>query len=590
MKKMLAVLCITSLLIGVGATMAVAAKPDPVETRCSDGRDNDGDGLFDCDDPDCAADEACLIVNPDPEICDDTIDNDGDGLTDCADSDCSADPACTGGGIHADLLYQDYPNSCLGCHQVQFDEMAQAVHYRWLGEAPDMVTSPTMEQGKLTNAMNAYCINITGDWAVCGKCHTGRGLRPDDPQADLTNIDCLVCHSEEYALTRTRLADGSMGSPAPTDSMVRNIHVPKNTNCLKCHAYGGGANGLKRGDIAWELATNTDPHYDAHMNTAGANVQCIDCHTWQNHKVTGKGSDLRPTDLASEVKCVKCHTGMDSGSGHANLGKSTEPDRHVGRVACQSCHIPTYAKTATETHRIWMTHHDGSDATACSDAEPCPGHPDRVEGADLKPTYRFWNRLSENYLLGDDISMMYSAENGTYQTSVPQGNINDGKLYPFKYKTSEAFMTSADNRLIALDTYEYLVKSGNVYTSLENGLLNMGYPATEPYEMITTDTYQLINHGVTPSSEIAACDQCHPAGNLDPSTDSELDTLGYRLKGSQAVVCSQCHREKSPKTHASMHGHVSNRGFDCSFCHTFTRPERTGLCMPGDPSCDPSMP
>ena len=30
-----------------------------LEIDCNDGADNDADGLFDCDDPDCSEDEAC---------------------------------------------------------------------------------------------------------------------------------------------------------------------------------------------------------------------------------------------------------------------------------------------------------------------------------------------------------------------------------------------------------------------------------------------------------------------------------------------------------------------------------------------------
>ena len=46
--------------------------------ECSDGADNDGDGLFDCDDDDCAADAACM-----PEAdCDDGEDNDCSGAID----------------------------------------------------------------------------------------------------------------------------------------------------------------------------------------------------------------------------------------------------------------------------------------------------------------------------------------------------------------------------------------------------------------------------------------------------------------------------------------------------------------------------
>ncbi len=59
---------------------------------CREGLDEDGDGLTDCQDPDCASDAACL-----PEgSCHDGLDEDGDGLTDCADLDCLGDPACTG--------------------------------------------------------------------------------------------------------------------------------------------------------------------------------------------------------------------------------------------------------------------------------------------------------------------------------------------------------------------------------------------------------------------------------------------------------------------------------------------------------------
>jgi hypothetical protein len=55
------------------------------ELDCSDGVDNDDDGLLDCEDGDCASDEICGEL-----ICDDGLDGDGDGLTDCEDDDCMA--------------------------------------------------------------------------------------------------------------------------------------------------------------------------------------------------------------------------------------------------------------------------------------------------------------------------------------------------------------------------------------------------------------------------------------------------------------------------------------------------------------------
>jgi len=42
---------------------------------------------------------------------------------------------------------------------------------------------------------------------------------------------------------------------------------------------------------------------------------------------------------------------------------------------------------------------------------------------------------------------------GTYPTSRPSGDTEDGILYPFKYKTATQPMVSKDNVLIALDTF-----------------------------------------------------------------------------------------------------------------------------------------
>jgi len=58
------------------------------ECDCEDGDDEDGDGLIDCDDPDCAQEECCFVECD----CTDGIDNDGNGLTDCEEIDCCSNP------------------------------------------------------------------------------------------------------------------------------------------------------------------------------------------------------------------------------------------------------------------------------------------------------------------------------------------------------------------------------------------------------------------------------------------------------------------------------------------------------------------
>lgn len=471
---------------------------------------------------------------------------------------------------HAELRYADYPNNCIECHSEQASAVHQSTHYQWQGEAPDMVNDRFSLQGKLNNAVNSYCVNIKGDWPVCGSCHAGRGKRPDDPSAGLENVDCLMCHNADYAQARKRLADGSMGVENPSDALVQTIHAPTRANCLSCHAKAGGGDGVKRGDLSLALINNSDKFFDYHMNSSGADLACQDCHRFENHRVIGKGSDLRPTDdleRGAELKCDSCH-------GEDVQDHPKEVARHLPRVACQTCHIPYYAKVPTETHRDWLTHHDGTDASSCTEQNPCPGHPYTEKAAFLIPQYKWWNRTSDNYLLHDDAARTYDAEKQTYPTSRPLGDVTDGKLYPFKYKTAFQPKTIADNRLIALDTYEYLAKSGNIDKSVAQGLVNMGYPADEPYEWVTTDTYQLINHGVGGHDEALDCKDCHEGSER---IDLKLG-LGYELKGSYTTTCMQCHKYQSPRPFKATHD--KHKKYDCSWCHSFSRPER-GLEMPG---------
>lgn len=487
--------------------------------------------------------------------------------------DLSSDASNHNSSPHADLTFVTYPGNCLSCHVEKAVEMLQTTHYQWLGDAPDMVNGFGVRQGKLTNAVNSYCINIQGNWPVCGSCHVGRGLRPDEADNHLENIDCLMCHNADYATQRTRLTDGTMGVVQPDDNLVRNIHRPDRANCLACHAKAGGGDGVKRGDLSLATISNTNRSFDVHMNSAGSNLVCQSCHVFRNHKVIGKGSDLRPTDDLSrgaEVSCLTCHTDKASREGH----DTEKINDHVKRIACQTCHIPVYAKVATETFRDWRIHHDGSPA----DESALPGHPYTEKMTALIPSYKFWNRTSDNTLLGDDVSWNYNQESDTWPTSTPLGNVTDGKLYPFKYKTAMQPKTRTDDRLIALDTFAYLKETGNVDTAVQQGLAAMGYPADEPVDWVLTDTYQLLNHGINPASDALQCIDCHSNINrMDLQGD-----LGYHLKADKSDICYQCHRQKESKSFRSIHEkHVKDKQYDCSKCHSFSRPER-GLSTEGD--------
>ncbi|NOR10448.1 MAG: hypothetical protein GQ541_03050, partial [Desulfovibrionaceae bacterium] len=127
MKNVYMILCATALVVGLGMSPAYAGQPEDSERTCTDGKDNDRNGLIDCEEATCApfcgggctendtqicdtgeqgecavGTETCsggawgsCVRDNDPvtEICDDGLDNDCDGDTDDADSDCA--PVCT---------------------------------------------------------------------------------------------------------------------------------------------------------------------------------------------------------------------------------------------------------------------------------------------------------------------------------------------------------------------------------------------------------------------------------------------------------------------------------------------------------------
>ena len=488
---------------------------------CPDG-DGDGYQAVSCGGSDC--DDGDPTVHPSAaETCGDGVDQDCDGL----------DLPC--GDPHASLTWNG-ADTCLRCHQDEAAQVHGSVMYQWEGDAPDMASGPA-RQGKAAGAVNSYCVNIAGNWGGCGGCHVGLGERPSaEATADqLRNIDCMLCHQQAYRRTKVdgRFVPDEASMGISMDQAARTVHEPQRANCLQCHAKAGGGDSVKRGDLTLAHASTSDQQFDVHMATTGADLRCQDCHTVTDHRFAGKGSDLRPTDSDVQLECSNCHGDMASG-GH----EGDDLDRHVARVACQTCHIPVYAKNAadsaaseaTEVHRTWLDTH----------ASSAPFHPAGMTANDLVPEYRFWNRTSRNYLLHDVAQV--DPGTGRYPTSRPLGDVADpeAKLYAFKYKTAEQPMATAERTLIAIDTSVYFA-TADAAAAVEQGLVNMGLPGSTAYEWVETDTFQMLNHEVSPSEAALQCNDCHGrSARMDLVGD-----LGFALKGPTSTVCVQCHGSKS---------------------------------------------
>lgn len=545
------------------AVPAYAAKPVP----CADA---DADGYKDvvCGGNDC--NDAAASVNPGAaEVCGDAVDNNCSG---------TVDEGCSGGsGPHAGLTWTGYA-MCRSCHAQQANDVFASGHYQWNGAALYNVNDAGTTQGKYQSSINSYCVNILGNWdginaaraGACSACHVGRGLEPvaATSTAQLDNIDCLMCHQDGYK----RKFDATTGQMVPDvaamtitmDQAVQTLHRPTRASCLQCHAKAGGGDAVKRGDMALAQIATTDGNYDVHMATTRGDLKCTSCHTVQSHRIAGSGTDLRVVDLDVEMKCAQCHPTKETSTGHA----TPKVNDHVGRVACQTCHIPRYARNAadtaadeaTEIHRDWAHTHN---------ATP-PIHPARTSANDLLPRYAFWNRYSNSGLLFDTPAL--DPATGAYPTSRPVGGINDtaSKLYPFKYKTSNVPFATSRGQFIALDTSTFFA-TGNATQAVADGLVNMGYASSEPWAWVTSDTYQLITHTVPPASgNVLACATCH-----ESTAQLNLAALGYVKKADFSVICTQCHALRTWKGYVAGHDtHVARKRKDCSICHDFTRPER----------------
>ncbi len=126
------------------------------------------------------------------------------------------------------------------------------------------------------------------------------GCRPHplQTQAQLDNIDCLMCHSDLYKRVGAILPSGQPGfindptmDIGAATAAIQN--PPSRATCLtRCHVGAGGGPGFKQGDID-PLQIDPPRTLDVHMaSTAngGAGFDCLDCHTAQqpSHRRPGQ--------------------------------------------------------------------------------------------------------------------------------------------------------------------------------------------------------------------------------------------------------------------------------------------------------------
>ncbi len=493
---------------------------------------------------------------------------------------------------HGEITQYTGPETCVACHETEAQQMHASVHYQQSGMTPN-VTNIVGDAGKSNGAFNTYCGSIrTSPFFTCAGCHVGNGLPPEAEMTteQLNNIDCLMCHQDDYARKGAPPYEdvevtGADGMPAiislpieasfrymPDESKMtvsileaaRTVHPTTRKTCLRCHAGASGSDGGKRGDMS-SVTVNPPLHSDVHMSPQGENIVCADCHDAGNHRVAGRGLDLRPNDTAEMLTCTKCHDAQP----HSKEAKGHNLDQHTNRVACQTCHIPKYAKDiSTEMVRDWTLPHFSPKA--------CGGRggwlPNEVRESNVIPSYKWFDGTSEVYLLGQ-----VPGENaaGEKTFGLPNGDVgsNAAKIYPMKEHRSVSAQHDASGTMIPHSTFEFFTTS-SFNMAVEEGMRREGMAGS--YSLVDVHTYQTINHGVEKEENALECGECHQSYNNGQLLRMDLvGDLGYGLKAERNQLCTSCHKLKEDKSFEVIHTkHVKDKQIECSECHQFSRPER----------------
>lgn len=433
----------------------------------------------------------------------------------------AAPAAAAAGKEYTHQKYFDHyegTKTCLQCHQKEAESFFHSQHYQWRGQAPDVVNSDGKSLGKI-NTINDFCTNPVKNWIGetrnsrgdllaqgCSKCHAGLGLQPAEKISpeQLENIDCLMCHARGYQ--RSLYENGKGGwewrpilwkNPEGLDSVAKRIGMPTLATCLRCHAGSGGGPNFKRGDLEYAL-TECTRDFDVHMAQDGVGLSCVDCHAGEDHRVRGRGADLAGTDLPSKpLSCdtEECHGGKP----HASQILNT----HAARVACATCHIPTFAKAdATDMVRDW--------SKPSYDAEKDKYAATITLQKDVAPVYAWYNGTTRALLPGHPIQ---KNSDGTVGMMTPEGSRKDPKarIYPFKLHRGRMPVLEGKQYILPIEV-EAFFGNGKLDEAIR-GAAEEAYGVRDArYFWVDTVRYMGIYHEVVPAKSALGCLDCHDTG------------------------------------------------------------------------------
>lgn len=425
--------------------------------------------------------------------------------------------------------------ACLKCHTEAAQHVIKTRHWTW------DYTHPLTGQrlGKKT-MLNGFCIGDRSNEPFCQSCHIGYGWKDASFDfSDGSKVDCLACHNTGgYAkpggfagnpvTTRTEYPPGSGTFIEPTDlaEVAQNVGRTSRATCGACHYNGGGGDGVKHGDLDSSLNTATHA-LDVHMDKDGLNFSCSDCHVSDQHAVAGSRVQMTAVDAnrallrgqksdRNPATCQACHGDKPHQENPLDMHRL---NAHTDTLACQSCHIPSFARGGVPTKMKW----DWSTAGQLT-AEGKPfkkkdanGHViydsrkgNFVLGENVKPAYRWFNGKVGYTLQSDPIDPSRRVPINTYYGEVGG---TDSRIWPVKvFDGRQPYDTVHDTLLVphvAVPDDTAFWYNFNWAKALKVGAEATGRPYSGKYGFVDTQMLWPITHMVAPKEDAVRCGGCH---------------------------------------------------------------------------------
>lgn len=429
--------------------------------------------------------------------------------------------------------------ACLSCHTEAAKQIQQTQHWKW-----EYLNPETKQRLGKKNVINNFCTSAPSNYAACASCHVGYGWRDDKFDFSVQdNVDCLVCHDHTG---KYKKPSGFAGLPVTKDiefppgsgKIVKGINLKEiaqkvgpttRSTCGACHFYGGGGDGVKHGDLDSSLEAPSK-ELDVHMDGKGNNFVCATCHKTDGHQVPG--SRYAPTamdkgaahirgeqDKTNPATCQACH-----GQAPHKIAKLND---HTDKLACQTCHIPAFARGGVPTKMSW----DWSTAGKLGpDGKPMVIKDDdgydtymTIKGnfkwaENVKPEYIWFNGTVRYTLIGDKI------EKGDKPTQINhfEGSATDGKsmIWPIKlFRGKQPYdpvnKTLVITHLAGNDDTAFWTNL-NWEKAVAAGMATANRKFSGKVDFIETESMWPITHMVAPKEKAVACVECHTSrGRLE---------------------------------------------------------------------------